>query len=127
MGAVPWTYIGRGIADNDLTPAGNKSTLWMLDNTWRNAVLAVKKLNVLAEALTDENTDREAIKAKLEELDREATERGEQVRQLRENTPQATVDMLLNTAGEPTDLVTILKSGMSEDQWNDFKTAVAAA
>jgi hypothetical protein len=127
MGAVPWTYIGRGIADNDLTPEDNKSTLWMLDNTWRNAVLAVEKLNVLAAALTDEKADREAMKAKLAELDRAATERGEQVRQLRENTPQATVDMLLNTAGGPSDLVTILKSGMSEDQWNDFKTAVAAA
>jgi hypothetical protein len=127
MGAVPWTYIGRGIADNDLTPKGNKSTLWVLDNTWRNTVLAVEKLNVLAEALTDENADREAIKAKLKELDREATERGEQVRQRRENTPQAVVDMLLNTAEGPTDLVTLLKSGMSEDQWNDFKTAVAAA
>ena len=127
MGAVPWTYTGRGIADNDLTPEGNKSTLWMLDNTWRNAVLAVAKLNVLAAALTDEKADREAMKAKLAELDRAATERGEQVRQLQENTPQATVDMLLNTAGGPTELVTLLKSGMAEDQWNDFKTAVAAA
>lgn len=49
--AAPWQYLGRGIANNDADPAGNMSTLAVLDTIYRTTLEIAKRVDISPEEL----------------------------------------------------------------------------